>query len=258
MLAEGAQPDLDEPATFRVARRRPDGTVERLAHGPLPEPSDRRASPPVSAGRWLVVCPACGTWNVGEEIDACLQCAARLPRPDEPTNRPVPPWHIGFTRKELRSFTKPLRAALELAAAEAAHLHHVYMGTEHLLLGLLAQRQNGAADVLAARGVTVAEVRRETLGIIAPGSADVTAVKGFSQRARKVVRLAITEANERRQDAVGPEHLLLALVQEGKGVAAMVLAKLGIELEVLRQQALERLLPHASDGQPPKPAPDAP
>ncbi|MGI8916026.1 MAG: Clp protease N-terminal domain-containing protein, partial [Chloroflexota bacterium] len=225
--------------------------VERLAHGPLPEPSDRRASPPVSAGRWLVVCPACGTWNVGEEIDACLQCAARLPGPGEPTNRPVPAWHIGFTRKELHAFTKPLRAALELAEVEAAHLRHAYMGTEHLLLGLLAQRQNRAAEILAAQGVTVAEVRRETLGIIAAGSAEGTAVKGFSQRAREVVRLAITEANERGQDAVGPEQLLLALVQEGKGVAVMVLAQLGIELDALRGQVLQLLPTDASDEQPP-------
>jgi hypothetical protein len=239
MFVEGSQTDLDADLTFRVAAQRTGGATDRLSFGPLPEPGYPTVDHP-GGEHWLHLCPACGAVNVGTALTACLHCAEPLPRPGEPVNRPLTPWHIGFTRQELRSFTPHFRATLKCAAEEARQLHHEYIGTEHLLLGLLRQPDGVGLAALRAHGVRLEPVRQAVVDIIHRGSDAVTAVKGYSERARDVVRAAMAEATKRGRSRVEPEHLLLALLADRKGVGAMALTALGVDLDAVQTQVVQR------------------
>lgn len=184
----------------------------------------------------------CSALNVCASLNTCLHCGEPLPRPGEPVNRRRTSSHIGFPRREMRSFTPPLRATLDRAADEARLLNHQYIGTEHLLLGLLRLQEGVALTGLQELGLTGDAVQQAVIAIIGGGSDTVTAVNGYSERARKVVRAAMAEASKRGQPMVAPEHLLLALLAERLGAGAMALLALGIELEEPRRQ-LERRLP---------------
>jgi hypothetical protein len=240
MFVEGAQTNLDDDITFRVAAQRPDGAADRLSFGPVPEPGYPTADHP-GGEHWLHLCPACGAVNVGTALTTCLHCAEPLPRAGETINRPLTPWHIGFTRQELRSFTPQFRATLKCAAEEARQLHHEHIGTEHLLLGLLRQPDGVGSAILRAHGAALETVRQAITDIIQRGSEAVTAVQGYSRRARDVVRAAMAEAKQRGQTKVAPEHLLLALLAERKGVGAMALTALGVDLDAAQAQVVQRL-----------------
>jgi hypothetical protein len=246
MLVEGPTVNLDDPDIFHVAARRADGTIEQLSFGPLPEPGVPAAGTP-GGTPWLQLCAACGAMNAGSGLETCLHCAAALPRSGEPLQLPVTPWPTGFSRPQLRSFTSALRATLELAQEEAALLRHDYIGTEHLLLGLLREGTSTAAVALTARGVALETVRQAVIEIIGLGMADSEALKGYSQRGREVVRGALALAKQQHQAMVGPEHLLLALLAERQGVAAMALAALGTDLDEIQRQVEQRLLPTAGN-----------
>ena len=132
------------------------------------------------------------------------------------------------------SFTKfnvHARKALSLAQEEAQHLNHNYIGTEHLLLGLVRQDDSTAAQVLGRMDVTAEAVREAVLRIIGRGDRIVLGDIGLTPRAKKIIELAVDESRRRGAGYIGTEHLLLAAIREGEGIAAGVLASLGVTYE---------------------------
>jgi ATP-dependent Clp protease ATP-binding subunit ClpA len=126
-------------------------------------------------------------------------------------------------------FTDRAYRAVTLAEAEALSLRHNYVGTEHLLLGLLGVGDGVAAKVLARLGVSAHEAKAETEQIIGRGSESPAGQPPFTPRSKKVLDLAHGEAKRLGHNYVGTEHLLLGLVREGSGVAAQILNRLGAD-----------------------------
>jgi prophage maintenance system killer protein len=143
-------------------------------------------------------------------------------------------------------FTDRAYRAVTLAEAEALGLGHNYVGTEHLLLGLLGTGDGVAAKVLTRLGVTVPEARSEIEQIIGRGSALPAGQPPFTPRSKKVLELAHGEAKRLGHNYVGTEHLLLGLVREGEGVAAQILGRLGAD----RAGIVEAILHVLSGGDP--------
>ncbi len=141
----------------------------------------------------------------------------------------------GFSDK-FEKFTERARLALSLAQDEAQKLNHNYMGTEHLLLGLVREeeRDTPSTKMLAYLGVQPEDVRREVLFIIGHGDRIVLGEIGMTPRAKKVMELAVDEARRLNHHYIGTEHLLLGLIREGEGIAAGVLESMGINLERAR------------------------
>jgi predicted enzyme related to lactoylglutathione lyase len=131
-------------------------------------------------------------------------------------------------------FTDEARRTVVLAQEEARRLSHNYIGTEHILLGLLRVPDGAAARVLGGLGITADVVRGEVDQIIGRGSTRPEGHIPFTPRAKKILELSLREALERADDYIGAEHLLIALLREGEGVAAQVLANLGADLERVR------------------------
>ncbi len=131
-------------------------------------------------------------------------------------------------------FTERARRVLTLAQEEALRFNHNYIGTEHLLLGLVREGDGVAAKVLANLGVELNKVRSAVEFIIGRGDRAVTGEIGLTPRAKKVIELAVDEARRLGHHYIGTEHLLLGLVREGEGIAAGVLASLGISLDKVR------------------------
>ncbi len=138
---------------------------------------------------------------------------------------------------KLDQFTEPARRVLTLAQEEARRLNHNYIGTEHLLLGLVREGEGDAARVLGNLGVQPAKARSATEFIIGRGAAPIAGEIGLSPRAQRVLELAVDEARRLNHRRVGTEHLLLGMVREGEGIAAGVLGSLGVDLERARVQA---------------------
>jgi ATP-dependent Clp protease ATP-binding subunit ClpA len=132
-------------------------------------------------------------------------------------------------------FTERARQVLTLAQEEAQRFNHNYIGTEHLLLGLLRTDGVGVA-VLANLGVELARVRSAVEFIIGRGGRGVLGETGLTPRAKKVIELAVDEARRLNHHYIGTEHLLLGLVREGEGIAAGVLESLGVNLERVRAE----------------------
>jgi Clp amino terminal domain, pathogenicity island component len=156
-------------------------------------------------------------------------------------------------RKEERGamferFTNRARRAVVLAQEEARLLNHNYIGTEHLLLGLIHEGEGVAAEALEALGLSLEAVRREVEEIIGQGQSAPTGHIPFTPRAKKVLELSLREAKQLRCNYIGTEHILLGLVREGQGVAAKVLVKLGADLPRVRQQVTQLLSGYA-DGE---------
>ncbi len=131
-------------------------------------------------------------------------------------------------------FTERARRVLTLAQEEALRFNHNYIGTEHLLLGLVREGEGVAAKVLANLGVELNKVRSAVEFIIGRGDRAVMGEIGLTPRAKKVIELAVDEARRLGHHYIGTEHLLLGLVREGEGIAAGVLESLGVSLEKLR------------------------
>ena len=138
-------------------------------------------------------------------------------------------------------FTERARKVLGLAQEEAQRLQHHYIGTEHLLLGLLRDREGIAAKVLSNLGVEINKVRSAVEFIIGRGDRIMLGEIGLTPRVKKVIELAADEARHLAYDYIGPEHLLLGLVREGEGIAAGVLESLGVRLEKVRTETLKVL-----------------
>ncbi|HWG28880.1 MAG TPA: Clp protease N-terminal domain-containing protein [Actinospica sp.] len=174
-------------------------------------------------------------------------------------------------------FTGDARQAVALAQDEARQLCHNYIGTEHLLLGLLAENRGPAAqllnerglraedlrrrilvivggegldhEALATLGIDLDEVRRATEAAFGPGALDSTGRKPptghipFTPRAKKVLELSVREAQRLQHGSIGTGHMLLGLILEGKGVAAKVLADIGCDLDALREDITRMIEP---------------
>lgn len=141
-------------------------------------------------------------------------------------------------------FTKRARHVLTLAQEEALRFQHNYIGTEHLLLGLLREERGVAAQVLKDLGIEVDQVRHAVEAIIGRGERIVVGEVTLTPRAKKAIELAVDEARRLNHRFVGTEHLLLGLIREGEGIAADVLKSLGLQLEQVRTEILRVLRQH--------------
>ncbi len=138
-------------------------------------------------------------------------------------------------------FSERARRVLTLAQEEAQNFNHSYIGTEHILLGLLREDEGVGAKVLANLGVSLSKARSAVEFIIGRGEKPSTAEIGLTPRAKRVIELAIDEARHLGHNYIGTEHLLLGLLREGGGVAADVLDSFGITLEQTRSETLRVL-----------------
>lgn len=140
------------------------------------------------------------------------------------------------------NFTKRLQAALWDAVAQAQALNHEYIGTEHLLLALLASRGGCGATALRSLGVDLQVTARQVMTIVQPGMGrhypSSGALLPFTSRAKKVLELGKDEARTLNHHVVGTGHLLLGMLAEGKGIAAQVLLNSGVDLDKARAQVL--------------------
>ena len=138
-------------------------------------------------------------------------------------------------------FTERARKVLTLAQEEAQRFNHNYIGTEHILLGLVREGEGVAAKVLANLGVELTKVRSAVEFIIGRGERTVRGEIGLTPRAKRVIELAVDEARRLNHNYIGTEHLLLGLLREGEGVAAGVLESLGVSLEKVRAETVRIL-----------------
>src|SRR6059036_1345090 len=141
------------------------------------------------------------------------------------------------------NFTERVRKVLAMAREEAARLHHEYVGTEHILLGLIREGEGVAAAVLQNLSVDLDEIQQKIEETVKKGKA--AAATGpdlpYTSRAKKVLELAMGEARDLSHGYVGTEHLLLGLLREEKGIAAQVLTDAGVNLEAARAETLRIL-----------------
>ncbi len=138
-------------------------------------------------------------------------------------------------------FTEKAVKAIMLAQEEARRLGHNFVGTEQILLGLIGEGTGVAFRVLKSLGVTLKDARLEVEKIIGRGQGFVPVEIPFTPRAKQVLELAIEESHQLGHDYVGPEHLLLALIRSGEGVAARVLSNLGVDPDQIRDQVVQNL-----------------
>ncbi len=139
-------------------------------------------------------------------------------------------------------FTERARKVVILAKEEARRFNHDYIGTEHILLGLIREGEGVAATVLQKLGVSLENIRLEIEKLVQPGP--TTQIIGdipFTPRAKKVLELAAEEARSLGHNYIGTEHLLLGLIREGEGVASQVLLNLGLDLNTVRNEVMELL-----------------
>jgi ATP-dependent Clp protease ATP-binding subunit ClpC len=143
-------------------------------------------------------------------------------------------------------FTDRARRVVVLAQEEARMLNHNYLGTEHILLGLIHEGEGVAARALESLGISLEAVRQQVEEIIGQGQQAPSAHIPFTPRAKKVIELSSREVTELGHNYIGTEHILLGLIREGEGVAAQVLVRLGADLQRVRQQVIQLL--HGSGG----------
>src|SRR5687767_7651565 len=138
-------------------------------------------------------------------------------------------------------FTDRARRVVVLAQEEARMLNHNYIGTEHILLGLIHEGEGAAAKALESLGISLEGVRQQVEEIIGQGQQAPSGHIPFTPRAKKVLELSLREALQLGHNYIGTEHILLGLIREGEGVAAQVLVKLGADLNRVRQQVIQLL-----------------
>jgi ATP-dependent Clp protease ATP-binding subunit ClpC len=138
-------------------------------------------------------------------------------------------------------FTERARQVVVLAQDEARVLRHNYIGTEHLLLGLLREEEGIAARVLDSLGVTIEEVRAQVGRIVGQGDEVTTGQIPFTPRAKKVLELSLREAQSTGHNYIGTEHVLLGLVRENSGVAARILLDFDADADKIRNEIIRAL-----------------
>ena len=151
-------------------------------------------------------------------------------------------------------FTERARRVILLAREEAKRLDHDYLGTEHLLLGLIREGEGVAALALQNMGIDLEQVRQEVEKAVGRGGGSLFLGQiPFTPRAKKVLELAVTEARNLGHNYIGTEHLLLGLIREGEGVAAQILTNLGADLERVREEVVALLGEKVSVDREPQP-----
>ena len=138
-------------------------------------------------------------------------------------------------------FTDRARRVMVLAQEEARMLNHDYIGTEHILLGLIHEGEGVAAKALESLGISLDAVRQQVEEIIGRGQEAPSGHIPFTPRAKKVLELSLREAQQLGHNYIGTEHILLGLIREGSGVAAQVLVKLSADLNQARQRVVQLL-----------------
>jgi ATP-dependent Clp protease ATP-binding subunit ClpC len=146
-------------------------------------------------------------------------------------------------------FSDRARRVVVLAQEEARMLNHNYIGTEHILLGLIQEGEGVAAKALESMGISLEAVRNQVEEIIGRGSSAPSGHIPFTPRAKKVLELSLREALQLGHNYIGTEHILLGLIREGEGVAAQVLTKLGADLDRVRNQVVQLLTGAAASSQ---------
>jgi ATP-dependent Clp protease ATP-binding subunit ClpC len=147
-------------------------------------------------------------------------------------------------------FTDRARRVVVLAQEEARMLNHNYIGTEHILLGLIHEGEGVAAKALESLGISLEGVRQQVEEIIGQGQQAPSGHIPFTPRAKKVLELSLREALQLGHNYIGTEHILLGLIREGEGVAAQVLVKLGADLNRVRQQVIQLLSGYSGGKEP--------
>ena len=168
--------------------------------------------------------------SVRRRIEGLGKRARRQPLPGSPP------------RDRFDKFTERARNVLSLAQEEARRFNHNYIGTEHLLLGLVRDGEGVAAKALANMGVELDRVRGAVEFIIGRGDHVIVGEVGLTPRAKKVIELAVDEARRLRHRYIGTEHLLLGLIREGEGIAAGVLESTGVHLDQARVEVMKLLV----------------
>ena len=138
-------------------------------------------------------------------------------------------------------FTDRARRVVVLAQEEARLLNHNYIGTEHILLGLIHEGEGVAAKALESLGISLEAVRSQVEEIIGQGGSSPSGHIPFTPRAKKVLELSLREALQLGHNYIGTEHILLGLIREGEGVAAKALEALNISLDAVREQVQETI-----------------
>src|SRR5436189_1014756 len=151
-------------------------------------------------------------------------------------------------------FTDRARRVVVLAQEEARMLSHNYIGTEHILLGLIHEGEGVAAKALESLNISLEAVRSQVEEIIGQGGSSPSGHIPFTPRAKKVLELSLREALQLGHNYIGTEHILLGLIREGEGVAAQVLVKLGADLSRVRQQVIQLLSGYSGPSGQEKPA----
>jgi ATP-dependent Clp protease ATP-binding subunit ClpA len=149
-------------------------------------------------------------------------------------------------------FTDRARRVVVLAQEESRRLNHNFIGTEHILLGLIQEREGVAAQALGALGIRLEAVRARVEEVVGRGESTPSGHIPFTPRAKKVLELSLREALQFGHNYIGTEHLLLGLIREGDGVAATVLVGLGADLESVRQKVVQLLAGRPGSGVPPE------
>ena len=143
-------------------------------------------------------------------------------------------------------FTDRARSVVVLAQEEARLLNHNYIGTEHLLLGLVRESEGVAAKALTSLGIELDTARERVEEIVGRGSQEPSGHIPFTPRAKKVLELSLREALQLSHNYIGTEHILLGMIREGEGVAAQVLVQLGADLSRVRQVVIQLLRGYGS------------
>ncbi len=146
-----------------------------------------------------------------------------------------------YDRDRFNKFTERARRVLSLAQEEARRLQHNFIGTEHLLLGLVREGDGVAAKVLSNLGVELGKVREAVESIVGRGNSPDDGPVGLTPRAKKVIELAVDEARRLQHNFIGTEHLLLGILREGEGIAAEILQSMNVNLDRLRTQTIQLL-----------------
>jgi len=144
-------------------------------------------------------------------------------------------------------FSDRARLVVVLAQEESRKLNHNYIGTEHILLGLIREGKGVAAKTLGSLGISLDPVRQQVEEIIGRGQETPQGHIPFTPRAKKVLELSLRESRQLGHDYIGTEHILLGLIREGDGVAAQVLVRLGADLNRVRQQVIQLLNEHPAE-----------
>ena len=149
-------------------------------------------------------------------------------------------------------FTERAQRALIYAQEEARNLGHNYVGTEHLLLGLLREGEGAAAQALKSLGMDINQIREQVENLVGKGSYNFTEGFGYTPRTKRVMELSFYEARNLGHNYVGTEHLLLSLIREGEGVAARILKDSGVDMQHIREQVIRSLKEEGTENYPNK------